>query len=65
METNGAVQPSGPSMAPAYEVPQQRIVGVEHPCVIRNLDNAVRSLGGEPQIKHVGIGRAPMGLTAR
>lgn len=54
-ERPGATESSRPGVAPTYEVPQQRVVGIEHPCVIQNFDNAVKSLGGEPQIKHVGI----------
>ena len=36
-----------------YVVPQERVVSIEHPCIVRNFDNGVKSLGGEPQMKHV------------
>ncbi|KAK3679898.1 tau 95 subunit of transcription factor TFIIIC [Recurvomyces mirabilis] len=39
--------------APTYTVPLQRIVSIEHPCIIKNLEKGVKSLGGEAQIKHV------------
>ncbi|KAG8628082.1 hypothetical protein KVT40_003955 [Elsinoe batatas] len=34
-------------------VPHDRIVGIEHPCIIRDIDNAVRALGGEHHMKKV------------
>lgn len=50
-----ATQPGGmePSTAPIYNVPQERVVSIEHPCIVRNFDNGIKSLGGEPQMKHV------------
>ena len=30
------------------------VVSVEHPALIANIDNGIRSLGGEHHIKHVG-----------
>lgn len=53
METHKDTNGSRPATAPVYDVPQNRVVGVEHPCVVKNFDSAVKSLGGEPQIKHV------------
>ncbi|OQO15111.1 hypothetical protein B0A48_00493 [Cryoendolithus antarcticus] len=38
--------------APTYIVPRERIVSIEHPCIVRNFDNGIESLGGEPQLKH-------------
>lgn len=35
-------------------LPPDRIVAVEHPCVVNNIDNGLKSLGGEHHIKHVG-----------
>ena len=34
-------------------VPHDRIVAIEHPCIIRDADKGIRALGGEHQIKHV------------
>lgn len=39
--------------APIHTVPQERVVSIEHPCIVRNFDNGIKSLGGEPQMKHV------------
>ena len=39
-----------------YVVPQERVVSIEHPCIVRNFENGVKSLGGEPQMKHVSSG---------
>jgi len=36
-------------------LPQDRIVTVEHPCIVKNIDNALHSLGGENHIKNVGL----------
>ena len=44
---------------PIYTVPQQRIVSIEHPCIVANLDNALKSLGGEQQLKDVSEARHP------
>ena len=39
-----------------YIVPGERVVSIEHPCIVKNFDNGVKSLGGEPQMKHVSGG---------
>jgi general transcription factor 3C polypeptide 5 (transcription factor C subunit 1) len=39
--------------APSYDVPQERIVSIEHPCIVKNFNNGFQSLGGEHQLKHV------------
>jgi general transcription factor 3C polypeptide 5 (transcription factor C subunit 1) len=44
------------STAPFYIVPHERVVSIEHPCIVRNFDNGIKSLGGEPQMKHVSGG---------
>ncbi|KAH8701977.1 RNA polymerase III transcription factor IIIC subunit-domain-containing protein [Talaromyces proteolyticus] len=36
-----------PRYAPWYEVPQRRIVAVEHPGIVKNVDRAIRTLQGE------------------
>ncbi|PIA91825.1 Transcription factor tau subunit sfc1 [Cercospora beticola] len=55
MEQNGAESSDAPSraVAPIYHVPPQRIVAVEHPCIVHNFDKGFKSLGGEAQLKHV------------
>ncbi|KAK4501853.1 hypothetical protein PRZ48_007662 [Zasmidium cellare] len=41
------------STAEVHAVPGRRIVALEHPGIIRNFDNGLKSLGGEAQLKHV------------
>ncbi|GAB7342835.1 hypothetical protein MBLNU457_g0962t1 [Dothideomycetes sp. NU457] len=41
----------GASGRAAPDVPQDRIVCIEHPCVIKDIDNGVKSLGGEQQLQ--------------
>ena len=41
------------SSAPSYDVPHERIVSIEHPCIVKNFSNGFQSLGGEHQLKHV------------
>lgn len=47
--------PADSSTAPIHTVPQERVISIEHPCIVRNFDNGLKSLGGEPQMKHVSI----------
>jgi general transcription factor 3C polypeptide 5 (transcription factor C subunit 1) len=44
---------ASPTAAPSYNVPRERIVSIEHPCIIKNFENGLKSLGGEQQLKHV------------
>lgn len=48
---------AGSSSAPTYTVPVERIVSIEHPCIIKNFDKGFKSLGGEAQVKHVSTSR--------
>lgn len=48
---NAAVSSTG--SAPKYLVPDQRIVSVEHPGIVENIDKAVESLGGEAELSRV------------
>ena len=41
--------------APSYGVPAERIVSIEHPCIVKNFSNGFKSLGGEQQLKHVSV----------
>ena len=36
-------------------VPQDRVVCIEHPCIIKNIDNGVKSLGGEHHLQKVRV----------
>ena len=49
-----------PMHAPWYSVPDRTIVGVEHPYIIRNVDKAIASLGGESKLSKVGLHGQPM-----
>jgi len=39
--------------APWHHIPQEKYIGVEHPGVIRNIDKAIASLGGEQRLAEV------------
>lgn len=41
--------------APWLHLPQDRVVAVEHPCIVTNVDKALKSLGGEHHVKNVGL----------
>lgn len=43
----------GARTAPFYQIPSRRIVSVEHPAIIRNLDKAVDTLKGDAGITKV------------
>jgi general transcription factor 3C polypeptide 5 (transcription factor C subunit 1) len=46
----------GPKKAPpTFTIPPESIVCVEHPCIIKNLDKGIRSMGGEVTINKVYI----------
>ncbi|KAI1500975.1 RNA polymerase III transcription factor IIIC subunit-domain-containing protein [Biscogniauxia marginata] len=44
---------NGQPTAPTFEVPERRIVSVEHPCILLNLDNGLRSFGPQPDFHHL------------
>jgi hypothetical protein len=52
---SASAQDSG--SAPSYDVPQERIVSIEHPCIVKNFSNGFKSLGGEQQLKHVSMSK--------
>lgn len=39
--------------APALQFPDTKVVALEHPCIIRNIDRGVKSLGGNNRIEEV------------
>lgn len=45
--------PRSPRTAPFYAVPPRQLVSVEHPGVVRNIDNAIDTLQGDLGIKSV------------
>lgn len=46
--------PAGDGSAPSHTVANKRIICIEHPCIVRDSNRGVKSLGGEHQLKHVG-----------
>jgi hypothetical protein len=46
---NGNERQSAPSIA----ISQEPVICVEHPCIIKNLDRGIKSLGGEYAINRV------------
>src|SRR3954454_8301226 len=40
-------------VAPWYRVPDKIAVSVEHPCIVKNVDKAIRMLGGSPAIAQI------------
>lgn len=54
---NGSKQKSnGKSIAPFLPIPQDPVICVEHPCIIKNLTRGLKSLGGEYGINKVSDG---------
>jgi general transcription factor 3C polypeptide 5 (transcription factor C subunit 1) len=39
--------------APTLQFPDTKVVALEHPCIIRNIDRGVKSLGGSNRIEEV------------
>ncbi|KAK7966081.1 uncharacterized protein PG986_000358 [Apiospora aurea] len=37
------------NIAPVYEVSQRKVVAIEHPCIIKNLDRGISSFGPNPK----------------
>lgn len=37
--------PTAMSAAPSYRVPKRKIVAVEHPMIIKNIDNGLKTFG--------------------
>ncbi len=53
MSTKDSDTCSQMSSAPWHHIPQENYIGVEHPGVIRNIDKAIASLGGEQRLGEV------------
>ena len=41
--------------APQYGIPRVVLVGIEHPCIIRNKDRGIQTLGGLREMVKVGV----------
>ncbi|KAI0150291.1 hypothetical protein GGR57DRAFT_202840 [Xylariaceae sp. FL1272] len=42
---------SGYPSAPVYDVPSRKIVAIEHPCIVMDLDNGLKSFGSRPNLR--------------
>lgn len=51
----GQASENSASATASLGVPQDRIVCIEHPCIVKNIDNGVKSLGGEQQLQEVRV----------
>ncbi|KAI0456774.1 RNA polymerase III transcription factor IIIC subunit-domain-containing protein [Xylaria acuta] len=40
-----------PMRAPTFEVPERKIIAVDHPCILLNLENGLRSFGPKPDFQ--------------
>lgn len=40
--------------APIFDVPDRKMVAIEHPCVVINLDKGLATFGPEPDFQKVG-----------
>lgn len=41
--------------APTFEIPANKIVAIEHPCIWQNTDNGLKTFGQEPEFHKVGF----------
>lgn len=42
-----------PASAPVFDVPERKIVAVDHPCTLLNLDAGLQSFGPKPNFRKV------------
>ena len=54
IELPASVEDSTTASAPWLPVPSTTVVNIEHPCIIKNLDGGIRSLGGARSVANVG-----------
>jgi hypothetical protein len=50
--------PSARPPAPAFEIAPREVVAVEHPAIIKNLDNAVKTFGRNQPFERVSLSLA-------
>ena len=48
-----AAAPNRAETSPWLHVPSQPIIIVEHPCIVKNVDKGIKSLGGEVKLSRV------------
>lgn len=44
-----------PNAAPYFEAAPLKIVAVEHPCVVKNTDNGLKTFGRNPNFERVSV----------
>jgi general transcription factor 3C polypeptide 5 (transcription factor C subunit 1) len=44
---------AGEGLAPKLQIPSRAVSVVEHPCIVKNVDKGVVSLGGEVKLSKV------------
>lgn len=49
--------------APTYQIPSTRLAALEHPCVVMDLDNAMKTFGSQPQFQSVSEDETPLAVT--
>lgn len=52
-ETQVRSHTSVSASAPTFEVPSRKIVAVDHPCILLNLENGLQSFGPKPNFQKV------------
>ncbi|KAA8642948.1 hypothetical protein EYZ11_001093 [Aspergillus tanneri] len=53
MEKSRGSEQHGPRTAPFYSIPPRHLVSVEHPAIIKNVDNAIATLQGDAGISKI------------
>ncbi len=46
-------RPDLQGQAPWHAIPTERLISIEHPCIIKNVNNGIKSLGGEYRLAQV------------
>ena len=44
---------NAPRSAPIFDVPERKVVAVDHPCIVINLEKGLRSFGPKPNFSKV------------
>lgn len=51
--TSPNIRHTSVGFSPTYHIPSAPIIGIEHPCIIKNKDRGIQSLGGLSQLQKV------------
>ena len=55
-----SIHQDGEELAPVLEVPDRAVFSVEHPCIIKNVDKGIKSLGGAVRLARVSASCSPV-----